>query len=278
MHRMNSMKAPFGWTLSLAVALGLSTAAGAQEPEPRAEGETASTMSSEELTKPVRAKGRIGPQFAISGNVGLGAGYVYKNGTNSTGTREDLKITDSAKVSIPVLAEVGFRATPHFYVGVWGSWEKVFTKRNETSCPEGFDCNTQQWRFGPEIRYHFAPDAGFDPYLGLGVGLEFLKSHVKGETQIPVAPGVVVPARVDTRVTDRGPTFARVTLGGDVRVTRALAVGPILTASIGSYTVRTGSQTLDITGVGQRDGTLARVDDGFHALFTVGVRLAFLPL
>jgi hypothetical protein len=278
MHRMNSMKAPFRWTLSLAVALGLSTAAGAQESEPRAEGESASALSSEELTKPVRAKGRIGPEFAVSGNVGLGAGYVYKDGRSPAGTPEDLKITDSAKVSIPVLAEVGFRATPHFYVGVWGSWEKVFTKNNEISCPDGFDCNTQQWRFGPEVRYHFAPEAGFDPWIGLGVGLEILKSHVEGETQVPVAPGVVVPARVDTRVTDRGPTFARVTLGADVRVTRAVAVGPIITASVGNYTVRTGSQTLDITGVGTRDGELARVDDGFHALFTVGFRVAFLPL
>ncbi|MBN8231235.1 hypothetical protein JYK02_27320 [Corallococcus macrosporus] len=278
---MTFMTSPFRWTLSLAAALGIVTSAGAQEPEPQTEAETTTTTTTtttESLTTPVRPYGRMGPEIAVSGNAGFGVGYVYKNGLSPAGTVESLKITDSAKVSIPVIAELGFRATPRFYVGVWGSWEKVFTKTNDLSCPEGFDCSTEQWRFGPEVRYHIAPDAGFDPWIGLGVGLEILKSHVEGDTQVQAAPGVFVPAHVDTHVTDRGPTFARVTLGGDVRLMRALSVGPIITASIGSYTVRTGSQTVDITGLGSRDQPLARVDDGFHALFTVGLRLAVLPL
>ncbi|CAM3749082.1 hypothetical protein G4177_09465 [Corallococcus sp. ZKHCc1 1396] len=274
---MISKNSPFRWTLSLAVALGVATSAWAQDSEPLTETET-ETRTTTVMTEPVRPQGRMGPEFAVSGNVGLGAGYVYKDGLSSTGTVESLKITESAKVSIPIIAELGFRATPNFYLGVWGSWEKVFTKENPVSCPTGFDCSTYQWRVGPEVRYHLAPDAGFDPWIGLGVGLEILKSHVEGTTQVPVAPGVVVPATVDTRVTDRGPTFARLALGADVRLTRALAVGPIITASIGSYTVRTGTQTLDITGVGERPGVLAQVDDGFHALFTVGLRLAVLPL
>ncbi|RYZ39477.1 MAG: hypothetical protein EOO71_19990 [Myxococcaceae bacterium] len=278
---MSTMNSPFRWTLSLTVALGVATSAWAQDSEPLTETETETrteTRTTTVATDPMRAHGRIGPEFAVSGNVGLGAGYVYKDGLSSAGTVESLKITDSAKVSIPVIVEVGFRATPRFYLGVWGSWEKVFTKENPLSCPTGFDCSTQQWRFGPEVRYHLSPMGGFDPWIGLGVGLEFLKSHVQGTTQVPVAPGVVVPAEVDTRVTDKGPTFARLTLGGDIRVTRAFSVGPIITASIGSYTVRTGTQTLNITGVGERPGTLARVDDGFHGLFTVGLRLAILPL
>jgi hypothetical protein len=272
---MTRKSSPFRWTLSLVAALGLVTSAGAQETVTRTETTTETTR-----IEPVamHRKGRVGPEFAVSGNAGLGAGYVYKDSPTASGGRESLKITDSAKVSVPVIAEVGVRATPHFYIGVWGSWEKVFTKENEFSCPAGFDCSTQQWRVGPEVRYHFAPHAGFDPWLGLGVGLEFLKSHVTGTTQVPVAPGTTVPAQVDTQVTDRGPTFARVTLGGDVRVAHALSVGPIITASIGSYTVRTGTQTLDITGAGSREVPLAPVDDGFHALFTVGLRVAFLPL
>ncbi|RKH10925.1 hypothetical protein D7Y13_19925 [Corallococcus praedator] len=274
---MSTMNSPFRWTLSLAVALGVVTSARAQESEPLTETET-ETRTTTVTTEPVRPEGRMGLEFAVSGNVGFGAGYVYKDGTSPTGTVESLKITDSAKVSIPVIAEVGFRVTPKFYLGVWGSWEKVFTKENPISCPTGFDCSTYQWRVGPEVRYHLSPMGGFDPWIGLGVGLEFLKSHVQGTTQVPVAPGVVVPAEVDTRVTDKGPTFARLALGGDIRLTRALSVGPIITASIGSYTVRTGTQTLNITGVGERPGTLARVDDGFHGLFTVGLRFAVLPL
>lgn len=273
---MISMNSPLRWTLSLAAALGIATSAGAQETVTTTETPTEAVQTDMD-TGSMQETGRMGPEFAVSGNVGLGAGYVYKNGLSAAGTVESLKITDSAKVSIPLLVELGFRATPRFYLGVWGSWEKVFTKENPLSCPEGFDCSTHQWRVGPEVRYHLSPDAGFDPWIGLGVGLEILESHVEGTTQIQVAPGVTVPADVDTRVTDRGPTFARLALGGDMRLSRMLSLGPIFTASIGSYTVRTGSQTVDITGVGPREGELARVDDGFHALFTLGLRLAVLP-
>ncbi|RKH54258.1 hypothetical protein D7X55_10105 [Corallococcus sp. AB049A] len=287
---MTSMNAPFRWTLSLAAALGLATSAGAQEPvepppEPQAETETTTTTStttssetsSEGMSRQAEM-GRIGPQFAVSGNVGFGLGYVYTNGQSPGGGLEDLKITDSAKISFPIIAELGFRVTPRFYLGVWGSWEPVLTKTNALSCPEGFQCDTFQWRVGPEVRYHIRPGSGFDPYIGLGVGLEILKSHVEGDTQLQVAPGVFVPTHVDTHVNDRGPTIARVTLGGDLRVSRSLSVGPIISASVGQYTVRTGTQTLDITGVGSRDQDLAPVDDGFHALFTAGIRIAFLPL
>ncbi|WP_223644067.1 hypothetical protein [Corallococcus sp. EGB] len=284
---MTLMNAPFRWTLSLAAALGIVTSAGAQEPEPQTETETSTTttttttMNSEEMAEPAgkhHHQGRIGPQFAVSGNVGFGLGYVYTNGQSPTGGLEDLKITQSAKISFPIIAELGFRVTPRFYLGAWGSWEPVLNKRNALSCPEGFSCHTFQWRVGPELRYHLRPDLGFDPWIGLGLGLEVLKSHVEGDTQVQVAPGVSLPTHVDTHVTDRGITIARVTLGGDIRVTRALALGPIISASVGQYTVRTGHQTLDITGVGSRDQSLSPVDDGFHALFTVGIRLAFVPM
>ncbi|NOK09040.1 hypothetical protein [Corallococcus exercitus] len=280
---MTSKNAPFRWMLSLAASLGVATSAGAQEPEPQTESETTTTTTTtkttqQELSEAMRPEGPMGLEFAVSGNVGFGLGYVYTNGQAPSGGLEDLKITDSAKVSFPIIAELGFRVTPRFYLGVWGSWEPVLTKTNDLSCPEGFDCSTYQWRIGPEVRYHIRPGASFDPWIGLGVGLEILKSHVEGDTQVQAAPGVFVPAHVDTHVTDRGPTIARLSLGGDVRVTRALSVGPVITASVGQYTVRTGTQTVDITGLGSRDQGLTPVDDGFHALFTLGLRFAVLPM
>lgn len=287
---MTLMNAPFRWTLSLAAALGIVTSAGAQEPEPQTETETSTTSTTTTTTPPPTMSSgeaakqagyhpmRIGPQFAVSGNVGFGLGYVYTNGQSPTGGLEDLKITQSAKISFPIIAEVGFRITPRVYLGAWGSWEPVLTKTNNLSCPEGFDCHTFQWRVGPELRYHIKPESGFDPWIGIGLGLEVLKSHVEGDTRVQVAPDVFLPTHVDTHVTDRGITIARVTLGGDLRLMRSLAVGPIISASVGQYTVRTGTQTLDITGVGSRDQGLTPVDDGFHALFTAGIRFVFLPL
>lgn len=249
-------------TWVLVVALGLMPLLAAAESDtPRAEEE------------------RVGLQVALSAGVGVGAGYVYKNGTSPlTGQREDLKITDASSVSIPVLLEVGYKATPHWYLGLWGSYEKVFSKTSELSCPEGFDCSFRQWRFGPEGRYHFRPRSGFDPWVGLGVGVEITPSDIEGDTEVPVPDVGPVPAHIKVSVTDRGPTYARLTLGGDVRLTRTLFLGPILTASIGSYTIRTGEQTVTIPGVATRTTPLPPVDDGFHGLFTLALRVAWLKL
>ncbi|NTX08312.1 hypothetical protein [Myxococcus sp. CA040A] len=258
------------WTLSVIATLGVSGTAVAQESETR------ESSPVEPVEMDVRAAhGMAGPQLAVGINLGLGAGYVYKDGTSRTGTREDLKITDAANASLPLMLELGYRFNPRFYAGLWGSWEKVFTKTNDISCPEGFDCNNSQWRFGPEGRFHFKPESGFDPWVGLAVGLEFLKSHVKGTTQVPVPGGGTVAANIDTQVTDRGPTFIRLSAGGDVRLTRYVAFGPIVTASLGSYTVRTGDQTLSIAGLPGQTSPVSAVDDGFHALFTLGVRGVF---
>lgn len=255
------------WTLSVIATLGISGTAMAQESETRESGAVAMDVHAEH--------GMHGFQLALGVNLGLGAGYVYKDGTSRTGTREDLKITDAASASLPIVLELGYRINHRVYAGVWGSWEPVFTKTNDVSCPEGFDCNTWQWRFGPEARYHFQPKSSFDPWVGLAVGMEFLKSHVKGDTVVPLPGGGTVPARIDTKVTDRGPTFIRLSVGGDVRVSRFLAVGPSVTASLGSYTVRTGEQTVNITGLPAQTSAVSAVDDGFHALFTLGVRGIF---
>ncbi|WP_163988283.1 hypothetical protein [Pyxidicoccus caerfyrddinensis] len=238
----------------------------------------ASPAAAQELDAP-RAEGPRGLQLALSVGAGGGVGYVYKNDVSSTtGEPEDLKITDASSITLPVLLEVGYRASPHCYLGLWGSYEKVFPKENERSCPDGFDCNFRQWRFGPEVRYHFSPGAGFDPWVGLGVGLEIAVSEGEGERDVPV-PGVgPVPARIEKSVTDRGPTFARLALGGDVRLGRSLFLGPIVTASIGSYTVHTGERTVTLPGLPPQTTALTPVDDGFHALFTIALRVAWLPL
>ncbi|WP_164013806.1 hypothetical protein [Pyxidicoccus trucidator] len=249
------------WTLAVVITLGFAPMAAARESD------------SPESECP------SGLQLALSTGVGGGVGYVYKNGVSpTTGQPEDLKLTDASSVTLPVLLEVGYRASPHLYLGVWGSYEKVFTKESDRSCPVGFECSAKQWRLGPEVRLHISPGAGFDPWVALGVGLEIGQSSGEGDRTIPVPDVGPVTARVETSSTDRGPTFARLSLGGDVRLTRSWFLGPILTASLGSYTVRTGERTVTLPGLPAQTSALPPVDDGFHALFTLGLRVAWLPL
>jgi hypothetical protein len=203
-------------------------------------------------------------------------GYVYKNGRSATGEVRDLKLTDASNGALPVMLEAGYRLSPHLSVGAYGQFEPVFVKTNEQSCPEGFDCSSVQWNFGPQALYHFSPEKGFDPWLGLGVGLQILHSKVSGSVPVPVPGGGTVQATTDASVTDRGPEL-NVSGGGDFRLGNHLRVGPFLTVTLAQYTVRVGEQRVNITGVPEQVSAVPPVDNGMHALFVLGARLAFLP-
>jgi hypothetical protein len=133
-----------------------------------------------------------------------------------------------------------------------------------------------QWGFGPQALYHFSPEKGFDPWVGLGVGLEILHSKVSGSVPVPVPGGGTVQATTNASVTDRGPEL-NVSVGGDFRLGKSLRVGPVLTVTLAQYTVHVGEQRVNITGVPEQVTQVPPVDNGMHALFALGARLSFFP-
>jgi hypothetical protein len=55
----------------------------------------------------------------------------------------------------------------------------------------------------------------------------------------------------------------------------ALRVGPFITATLASYTVHVGDQTVTLPTLGSQTAPVAPVDNGPHALFMLGARLSF---
>lgn len=218
---------------------------------------------------------KSGLELTVGVGFQAGAGYVYKNGPRADGTVGDVKLSDVANGGLAVLLDVGYRVNPSWYVGVYGQYTKVLTKNNPYSCPDTFECSTNALRLGPNVQYHFSPDATFDPFLGLGFGIVLLNSTIEGSVPTPV-PGANVALDIDSKI--RGPEFVNVTVGGKWRLSNSLSFGPYLTGTYARYTVRAGTTTTTLPpalGGTTTETNLAPVDDGPYGLIILGVRGTF---
>lgn len=157
------------------------------------------------------------------------------------------KLSSTITGYVPLRLDLGYRFARHFYVGVAAQLAVIVPN----GCPEDSRCSGTSSRFGAMVAYHLLPDRPFDPWLGAGMGFETLKvSRAVNGTGVDVSA--------------RGLELLDVELGADVRATRALRLGPVLSTSIGRYT------TVSVNGTPTRD-----FDTALHAWVMFGFRGAF---
>jgi hypothetical protein len=216
---------------------------------------------------PVRAyAARPGPQLGARFGYSFGTGIVYSG----------LSIHDSSHGALPIYIDLGWRFLPQLYGGIYGQFAPVFLADNPVSCPAGFDCSAQDWRFGVQADLHFIPHSRLDPYVGLGFGYEILHTHISGPIVVPSLAGPL-PATASAGIIDRGWEFANLTLGFDARVSPEVGLGPFVSASLNQYGIHTGTQSATVQGVQVANGPVANVNHGFHELFIAGLRGTFNP-
>jgi hypothetical protein len=208
-----------------------------------------------------------GPQLGLRVGYALGTGDVYSG----------LSLRDSSSGALPVTIDLGWRFLPQLYGGLYGSFAPVFLKTNPLSCPEGFDCNAQDWRFGVQFDFHFVPRSRLDPYVGLGGGYEILRTNVSGGTPVPLPTGGSAPGHASVYIIDRGWEFANLTLGFDARVDRWVGIGPYLSGSLNEFNVHTGNQYVNVGGTQVSNTAVSPVNSHLHEIFFAGVRGTFNP-
>jgi len=202
---------------------------------------------------------------------GLRAGYAIPMGkagladtANTTNTSSD-KLQDSVKGMIPLWFDVGYRISPALYAGAFFQYGfALINKDQNEEYNHGFSCSAHDIALGANVHYHILPDASFDPWLGAGLGYEFLTANVSG----PFSSGNQT-VNVDASATLKGFQFLILEAGGDFKATPALAVGPFVNFAIGEYT--RWSSTASTSGISQ-DQSGDVQDTGVHEWLTIGVR------
>jgi hypothetical protein len=142
------------------------------------------------------------------------------------------QLADDTYGAIPLWLDVGYRLTPHVTVGAYGMFGVVLPKRADDNdllgggCPEGVDCSAYGARFGVQASYAFLPRGSANPWLGIGLGYEWITSHIQGEP---------LGFRIDSQTSYGGFELLQLQGGVDFRLTERFAAGPYVSASALTY-------------------------------------------
>jgi len=187
---------------------------------------------------PVREPPPYGPRIALRSGVAVPFGSAY----TASGA-----LSDTITGYVPLRLDVGYRIARHFYVGVDAQLATILPN----ACPLGATCSGSNVRFGAMAAYHLLPGSVVDPWLGLGMGFERLSVSrtVDGTTG---------------EISARGLELLDLDLGVDLRPTRALRIGPVLSSTFSRYTrvAINGNATSDF-------------DPSLHAWVLIGFRGAY---
>jgi hypothetical protein len=176
--------------------------------------------------------------------VGLRSGYAIPIGTAFTTSGA---MNETMVGYVPLRLDIGYRIADHFYVGGNAQLAAILS----TACPSGATCSGTDTRIGVMAAFHLRPKRIVDPWIGLGMGFEWLSTSrtVDGMT-------------VD--INARGLELVDVELGMDVRPAGVFRIGPVLSGSVGRFAriAVNGTETTDFTA-------------SLHSWVMLGVRGAF---
>jgi len=197
---------------------------------------------------PVAVAAPTGPEF------GFRAAFSRPFGESvGDGSRGGLSLRDVVRGGIPIWLDLGYRFAPEFYAGVSGSFGLLFPN----GCDASDRCSGQDVRLGLDLRFHLAPSAAIDPWIGVGAGYEWL--------MLSASPG-----GQDQELTLQGIEFFNVQMGVDFLAVPRFRLGPFVGFSLGRYTEGSAS-----SGLVSASGPIANAR--VHEWLLLGLRAAFNP-
>jgi hypothetical protein len=180
-------------------------------------------------------------------SLGVRAAYAAPMGEAETGTDLDKSISGG----VPLWLDVGYRVSPHVYLGAFFIYEFGFVGADCKSI--NVSCAVHDITFGANVQFHIKPGARFDPWVGVGAGYEVLgfNASYNGERASATVSGI---------------QLLNVQLGGDFRPSSSFAVGPFLSLSLGRY-----GSTSETDAHGRQSDTSIE-SPAIHEWLLIGVR------
>jgi hypothetical protein len=205
----------------------------------------------------------------------LGVGIpLGKAGTPDVGNLPGVQVaerdlSDLTPLRAPVWVDLGYTLSGALTVGAYG---QVGFGTTGDACVQ--DCDWSDLRIGAQAELRFLPGAAINPWLGVGLGYEWLSYRQLLSAQTPDGQG---GQRVDTvRATERfgGPELL-LQGGVDFQVEDALRIGPYASATLAQYLTDSYSCQPAVADLCPSGGSI----DGaaFHSWIGVGLRGAYTP-
>jgi hypothetical protein len=123
-------------------------------------------------------------------------------------------LSDGLSGAVPLVFEIGVRGNRNVSVGFSLERARVLTR----NCPDQ-SCSATDYRFNAEAIFTARTGSGVDPWLGVGIGYEWL--------DLADGPGS------DEGIT--GWTYGVIQAGAEIRIGRQFGLGPFASFSVGEY-------------------------------------------
>lgn len=220
-------------------------------PSPSSAPPVAPVVGTRAEVPPALAPRRTPPLPADSFNLALGLGVATASGNASA----RMPMSDLTAEQVDMLVELGARFAERFYLGGYFEIGEGDTSGATGDCKS---CSVRRAALGLDAKYAFAPRGRFNPWIGIGGGIEGMSLDLAYQSPSTSRTSFTV-------LNYRGWELPRLSAGVDWRLNRIIGVGLFARFSFARYTrVR---------------GLLAETESasGEHTWFTVGARGILFP-
>ena len=148
----------------------------------------------------------------------LGGGYTQGTGDIR---QSGATVQDVSGAGGTVELKLGYRVTPNFAFGAYGTFA-AYTKADDAPGTDVFGATA-----GAYADWHFRPDRSIDPWISLASGFR----------------GLWLSPDQGKKTSILGWEIARLQVGVDYRVTQAVALGPVVGASLNAFFTESDATT-----------------------------------
>jgi hypothetical protein len=206
---------------------------------------------------------------------GLQGSLTFQRAVASGSVARDLRHRDFLPATTEVEAHLGWKLTNRLFAGFYlgGGVSTPGDGTGDRCADGGLHCTGTSRRAGVMVKLDVLPSRTWNPWIGLGTGVERhvvdLAALVPASSS-PGAPTVLHRSEIDMR----GVEPLRFMSGIDFRSARALGLGVHAALSFGRYTDVVG---VDQSSTSRPTGNLAEGAGAWHRWFTLGVHGVLFP-
>lgn len=220
----------------------------------------------------VAVLGSVSNARAEGFELGARLGYGIPMGKITGGTGDN-DLSSGISGMVPLQLDLGYRVIPSLMVGGYfmygfGITGDTIQKICDAGEAAGADvsCSSHDLRLGLQAHYHILPDETVDPWVGAGIGYEWLGFGIDQS---------VGGASQTVSVLGHGWEFINLQTGADFSLAPGIALGPFLSLSVAQYSKTTTS--CDGTGCTADDSMSEDIDKtAMHEWLMLGVRGDFV--
>jgi hypothetical protein len=164
---------------------------------------------------------------AVKSAFEIGVATGYSQGGGKLGGNM-LSLEDVSGPGAAVEVDVGYRIIPELTVGAYGTFAKY-----QHGDSIAADTDVLGATAGIQAAWHFRPDRSVDPWVSLGTGWKGL--------WLDPSSGKVTSLQ--------GLELARLQLGADYRITKDIAISPVIGGSLSLFISQDSAMTTDLTEI-----------------------------